>query len=293
MNPFLVGVMGPTASGKTDLAEELAVILDAQLVNADAFQIYRGMNIGTAKPERKSEYRLLDIRNPSEGFGVGEYVSLAEVVLRECWEARRNVVVVGGTGLYIRALFEEYGEMAAAPDPDLRNRLNEKTLDELVAELQQADRASAERVDLRNRVRVQRALERIYTPEPSVPVRLPPFQKRKYAVVRDPAETVERITRRVEAMVKNGWVQEVRQLANAGYAPTDPGLRALGYRAVWQHLNGEVELNEAVATTIAETRRYAKRQRTWLRSEPNLMVLDSGNALVHAKRDLSRYFLEE
>src|SRR5471030_1762482 len=109
--------MGPTASGKTEVAEALADQLCAQLVNADAFQIYQGMDVGTAKPLRKADYRLVDIRNPSEGFGVGEFVTLAQEVLSECWEAGKNVVVVGGTGLYMRALFEEYAEMAQAPDP--------------------------------------------------------------------------------------------------------------------------------------------------------------------------------
>jgi tRNA dimethylallyltransferase len=289
LRPVLVAIMGPTASGKTELAEALAERLSAQLVNADAFQIYRGMDIGTAKPLRKSEYRLLDIRNPSEGFGVGEYVALANGMLRECWELGKSVVVVGGTGLYIRALIEEYDDMAQAPDPELRTRLNQKSLEELLKELKCVDESIANRIDLHNRVRVQRALERIYSPKPSEPVRLPPFEKHKFAVVRESGETSDRITRRVEDMVQNGWIGEVQQLAAAGYTESDPGLRALGYRAIWRHLNGEVELKEALATTIAETRQYAKRQRTWLRSEPNLVVLESGDALAHASRVLSGY----
>jgi tRNA dimethylallyltransferase len=288
--PLLIAVMGPTASGKTEFAEALAEQIDAQLINGDAFQIYRGMDIGTAKPERKSEYRLLDIRNPSEGFGVGEYVSLAQAVLFECWEARQNAIVVGGSGLYIRALFEEYDDMAQAPDPALREQLDQRTLEDLVEELKRLDEESSKRVDLRNRVRVQRAIERIYGPKPSVPVRLPPYQKCKFAVVRDSDETNDRITNRVENMVQKGWVGEVRQLIADGFSESDPGFRALGYRALWQHLNGEIELKEATATTIAETRRYAKRQRTWLRTEPNLVILNSGDELAHATQNLRRYF---
>ena len=283
---LLIGIMGPTASGKTELAEGLADHLDAQLINADAFQVYRGMDIGTAKPARKSEYKLVDIRNPSEGFGVGEYVSLAQQELFDCWKAGRSAIVVGGTGLYIRALFEEYEDMAQAPDPELRRQLSERSLEVLVEELIRIGGPEATRVDLRNRVRVQRAVERIYSPKPSVPVRLPPFQKRKFSVVRDSVETNDRITRRVETMVQMGWVQEVRQLMAAGFSESDPGFRALGYRALWRHLNGEIELTEALATTIAETRRYSKRQRTWLRTEPNLVALDSGNALAQATRHL-------
>lgn len=287
--PLLIAIMGPTASGKTEVAEGLADAFGAQLVNADAFQIYRGMDIGTAKPERKSEYRLVDIRDPSEGFGVGEFVGLAQEVLAQCWKARTSVIVVGGTGLYIRALFEEYAEMGHAPDPDLRLRLDQLSLEDLVKELLRLDEATALKVDLKNRVRVQRALERIYSPKPSVPVRLPPFQKCKYAVIRDSVETNDRITMRVESMMQRGWLDEVRGLLEAGYSEFDPGFRALGYRALWRHLKGEIELKEAVATTIAETRQYAKRQRTWLRAEPNLVALDSGHALAHATLDLNRY----
>ncbi len=285
--PFLIAVMGPTASGKTELAESLAQQLDAQLVNADAFQIYRGMDIGTAKPDNKSSYQLLDIRNPSESFGVGEYVALAQSVLTDCWNARRSVVVVGGTGLYVRALFEEYDDMSQAPDPELRKQLDQVSLEDLVKELVQANIEVANRIDLRNRVRVQRAVERIHSPKPSVPVRLPPFDKRKYALIRESEETSDRITRRVEAMMQKDWLQEIRELMDAGYTVSDPGFRALGYRALWHYLKGEIELKDALATTIAETRQYSKRQRTWLRSEPNLVVLESGSALAHATRDLS------
>ncbi len=287
--PLLIGVMGTTASGKTELAEGLADWLGAQLVNADAFQIYRGMDIGTAKPARKSDYKLLDLRDPSEGFGVGEFVPLAQEVLTECWVAQQSVVVVGGTGLYVRALFEEYGEMSTAPEPELRARLDLKPLGELVEELRKADAEMANRVDLKNRMRVQRALERVYSPNPSVPVSLPPFEKLKLGVIRDPEELSERITRRVQAMMQNGWVREVEELISAGYSDSDPGFRALGYRAIWQYLHGQIPLHEAQATAIADTKRYAKRQRTWLRAEPKLLVLDSGDAFEEAQRLLSPY----
>jgi tRNA dimethylallyltransferase len=285
--PLLIGVMGPTASGKTELAEQLAEIHNAQLVNADAFQIYRGMDIGTAKPENIDTYRLLDIRNPSEGFGVGEYVVLAQEVLSECWELQKNVVVVGGTGLYIRALFEEYDDMGQAPSVELRESLNARSLESLVEELQIVAPEQAGTLDLRNRVRVQRAIERIHNPKPSVPVHLPPFNKRKFGVIRETEETFERIAQRAEAMMQKGWVREVQTLMSHGYSILDPGFRALGYGAIWKSLSGEIDLQEAQATTIAETRKYAKRQRTWLRSEPSLVILDSGNALEDAMRHLS------
>ncbi len=284
--------MGPTASGKTSLAEALADKFDACLINGDAFQVYRGMDIGTAKPVNKDRYHLIDIKDPSEDFGVGEYVALAQSVLAEMWESQRNVIVVGGSGLYVRALFEEYSGMSAAPDPNLRTELNQRSLESLLSELERSDSDAFARIDHRNRVRVQRAVERLHCPRPSVTVELPPYSKLKLAVIPDTFETSDRITRRVHEMMQNGWIDEVQRLIEAGFSPNDPGMRALGYKPIWQYLNGEMELSEVEATTIADTRKYAKRQRTWLRSEPNLVVLDANDALLGASKFVMQCFKE-
>src|SRR5687768_12536419 len=122
--PFLLAVMGPTASGKTPLAEDLANHYSAQLINADAFQVYRGFDIGTAKPLHRDRYLLMDIREPNEQFAVGEFVDLAQQRLNELWELQRSGILVGGTGLYIRALMEEYSEMMSRPDHAVRERLD-------------------------------------------------------------------------------------------------------------------------------------------------------------------------
>ncbi|AIE87924.1 tRNA (adenosine(37)-N6)-dimethylallyltransferase MiaA [Fimbriimonas ginsengisoli] len=287
MIPKLIAVMGPTASGKTELAERLADELDAQLINADAFQVYRGLDIGTAKPETRDRYLLLDLKKPDETFGVGEYVQRAHRELERLYGEGRNVVVVGGTGLYVRALFESYDGMGDAPPAELREFLNAKPLERLVERLRELDPERAEKIDLQNRVRVQRSLERILAPSPSIGLALPPFCKAKLAVVPDVPITDERVARRIETMMQNGWVEEVRRIRSEGYSCEDPGLRAIGYRTLWRYIEKEVELGEAVATTIAETRRYAKRQRTWLRSEPNLIELDMGDALADARRHLN------
>ena len=118
--------MGPTASGKSSLAEKIADALDAILLNADSFQVYRYLDIGTAKPTVKEQYRLLDLKDPNESFGVGEWVHLAQQELELAWERRQSVVIVGGTGLNIRALMERYGEMSGPPSPELRDALNQK-----------------------------------------------------------------------------------------------------------------------------------------------------------------------
>src|SRR5688572_23240532 len=118
--PFLLAVMGPTASGKTDLAEHLADETGAQLINADAFQVYKGFDIGTAKSVNANRYELIDIREPDESFGVGEFVQLANAELERLFAGGTSAIVVGGTGLYVRALFEEYEAMSGPPDPQLR-----------------------------------------------------------------------------------------------------------------------------------------------------------------------------
>lgn len=275
--PYLVAVMGETASGKTQLAESLATKLDAQLVNADSFQIYRGLDIGTAKPTAKERYKLLDLKNPDESFGTGEFVKLALEVVEACWESKCSVVVVGGTGLNIRALFEEYSEMAAPPNPELREELNaqleQKGLGSLVEELKLLDTAASERVDLANPVRVIRAIERAKGAKESVIFRLPPFHRAKFAV-ENPSEVLNsRIETRVREMVQNGWALEIERLREQGYRQSDPGFRAIGYRAMWEVVEDRKDLEQAIDDTIVETRQYAKRQRTWLRSEPNLIRL--------------------
>src|SRR5205085_344215 len=127
--------MGPTASGKSSLAEALAEQLDAQLINADAFQVYRGMDIGTGKSSCKERYLLLDLVSPSQQFGLGEWLRLAVVELERLFAEGRSAIVVGGTGLYIRALMEEYAEISSAPDPQLRSELMGRDVESLREEL--------------------------------------------------------------------------------------------------------------------------------------------------------------
>src|SRR5689334_19868989 len=118
--------MGPTGAGKSAVAERLAEEFDARLVSADAFQVYRGLDIGTNKPEYGSKCALIDVVDPTEEFGLGQWVGLAQQELERCWELARNAIVVGGTGLYVRALFEEFADLRPPPDPDLRRLLEDR-----------------------------------------------------------------------------------------------------------------------------------------------------------------------
>lgn len=282
--PALIAIMGPTASGKSDLAEAISRERGAVLINSDSFQVYRGLDIGTGKSGNRSLYRLIDIKNPDESFGVGEFVALATEVLWTAFRESRDVVVVGGTGLNIRALFEEYSEMSAAPSPELRTTIAALSLEQAVEQLQALAPELAARTDLLNPIRVRRALERAIEPQRIERPHIPPFARIKLAIVPEVDETRRNITTRVRAMVQNGWRQEVQDLLELGYTVDDPGFRAIGYRSMARVLADEIELEEAVATTIVETARYAKRQRAWLRSEPNLIVLPPGeDALALAK----------
>lgn len=277
----LIAVMGTTASGKTEFAEALSDHLNAQLINADAFQVYRGMDIGTAKSIHPERYLLLDLKNPDESYGVGEFVQLARKHLASLYAAGRDVVVVGGTGLYIRALFENYDDLADSPPDEVRAALMEREriegLPSLSSELRALAPEVADRTDLANPARVRRALERLHSPSPRIPHHLPPFRKSKIAIDRDKNEVEATIRSRVHAMVQNGWLEEVERLRCSGYGPGDPGFRALGYSALWQHLAGSVALNDALEATVLETRRYAKRQRSWLRSEPNTVKISGAD----------------
>ncbi len=269
--------MGPTASGKTALAEALAERLDAALINADAFQAYRGMDVGTAKPENRTGYRMLDLKDPDEPYGVGEFCVRAADELRSIYEAGRAAVVVGGTGQYVRALFEEYRDLMPDPDPALRasltTRLEVEGLEVLARELRERSPEVANATDLRNPVRVTRALERLEDARGVLRFSVPYTNRVKIAVVPEKSALDERIALRTRLMMHNGWVEEVRRLIDQGYGPGNPGFRAIGYRTIVRLLDGDLATEDAEREIVQETVAYAKRQRTWLRSEPGLQTL--------------------
>ncbi len=276
--------MGTTASGKTDFAESLADILGSQLLNNDAFQVYQGLDIGTAKSPRKAEYKLIDIRTPDQPFGLGEWVRLAQTELAEIYKKGRSAVIVGGSGLYVRALFEGYDSMSEAPDVGLREQLTQLSLEQLQQRLLALDAEIASTIDMLNPVRVQRAIERHLTPTRQEKPELPPFRKFKFAPERDPKETEARIATRAAEMVQEGWIDEVQRLRDQGYSRDDPGLRAHGYRHIWDVLEGTIKIDEALELTTGEVRRYSKRQRTWLRKEPGLIWVKPDEDVADALR---------
>ncbi|MEW5882972.1 MAG: tRNA (adenosine(37)-N6)-dimethylallyltransferase MiaA [Armatimonadota bacterium] len=278
--PVAIAVLGPTASGKTALAEALADRLECRIVNADLFQMYRGLDIGTAKPARRELYDLLDVLEPVEAFTAGRFVHLAAERCAAAYEQCRHVVVCGGTGLYVRALFEGYS-LTPPPSSDERRRLRERLHEvgiERFAQESGVDLECLSQSDRRNPVRVLRAAERLAVERcrAGSPTRDAPrwhSRRLKFALLPTREWLLPRIQRRIEEMLASGWEAEVRSLLEAGIPETAPAFRAIGYREVAALFRGELTQEDAVRSIETQTWQYAKRQMTWLRREPNRIEL--------------------
>lgn len=270
----LIAVMGPTGSGKTGLSEALAEELDAVLISADAFQIYRGFDIGTAK-SRNPAWNLVNIREPTEAFGAGEFVRLCGPILESAFAAQRPVIVSGGTGFYIRALFEGYAEMTGEPSQELRQELMQREKAEGLSSLaEELDRRQpGHTVDRRNPVRVRRALERLLEPAPQIVPVHPPFARVKLGLSW-PVESLNlRLEQRLDEMLEQGWLEEVRLILKRGTPRDAPAMRAIGYELLTDVAEGRLGLEAARSQILVLTRQYAKRQRSWMRSEPGLRMI--------------------
>ncbi len=299
----LLVLSGPTASGKTALALSLGLALPLEIINADSLQIYRGMDIGTAKPtlseRREVAHHLIDVADPDEEYNAGRFVAEAENAIRGIRGRGKFPLVAGGTGMYIRALLR--GLDALPSDAGVRVKLERRWEEEggrtLFAELRSIDPASAEAIHPSDRVRVLRALE------VAAIAGVPPSRlKRRWAedggkfrilfigISLDRGAMYRRIDARVEDMFRKGLIDEVRGLLTNGYAPELKPMKALGYRHVVSHLTGGVSLPEAIARMKGDTRRYAKRQMTWLAREPEAVWTGPENARKAAV-EMARKFL--
>ncbi|HYG65571.1 MAG TPA: tRNA (adenosine(37)-N6)-dimethylallyltransferase MiaA [Thermoanaerobaculia bacterium] len=292
-----VAITGATATGKSALALALAERLGGEIVNADALQAYRGLDIGTAKPSpderRRVPHHLVDILEPDERYSAGEFARRAAEAIADIRGRGRLPIVVGGSGLYLRALFEGISPVPSG-DPEtreaLRRRLEEEGLPALVAELRRLDPATAARLAPGDTQRVLRALEvaQVSGKPLSTWITQQPFGTQRIAARRvgltlPRAILYDRIARRVARMVQGGWVEEVAGLLAQGVSPGVPAFQAIGYRQIVRHVQGEWSLEQAVGETVRETRRFAKRQETWFRKEPDI-------AWFPAQNDLEDYF---
>jgi len=288
-DPALVVIVGPTAAGKTALSIELAAVLGGEIVSADSRQIYRGMDIGTAKATSEQRARvphhLLDVVGPDDVLTLAEYQRLAYAAIDDILTRGRLPILVGGTGQYIHAVVEGWSIPAVAPRLELRAELEEKAQVEGAAALHgwlaQLDPVAASRIDYRNVRRVIRALEVcLVTGQPISELQRknpPAYRIKQFGVIRPRSELYARIDARVDQMLEAGLVEEVRRLLAAGYGWELPAMSGLGYHQVGQYLQGEVMLTEAVALIKKQTRRFVHQQQTWFRADdPTIYWLEPG-----------------
>jgi tRNA dimethylallyltransferase len=287
---FAVLLMGPTGAGKSDLALRMALEMPVEIVSVDSALVYRGMDIGTAKPDletrRQVPHHLIDIRDPVETYSAGEFVLAAREAMEGVWQRGRQPLLVGGTMLYFHALTAGIAELPER-SPEVRAQIDAHAASvgwpAVHRELCLVDPEAASRIHANDAQRIQRALE-VYrlTGE-----KMSTLQKLRHSVLSG-AEIVEfavlpsdrsvlhsRIETRFAAMLAAGFVEEVRQLhQRKDLSAEHPSMRAVGYRQIWQHLSGQCGLQEARERAIAATRQLAKRQLTWLRARPDAIRVD-------------------
>ena len=291
-HPPIVCLMGPTASGKTDLAVQLVERLPLEIISVDSAMVYKGMDIGTAKPDadtlRHAPHRLIDFVDPAEAYSTARFCQDALREIDAIVSAGKTPLLVGGTMMYFRSLLQGLAELPSA-DEDVRAALAAEAeslgWQELHKQLASVDPQTAARVHPNDPQRISRALE-VYRLT-GVPLSkwiqqaTPAFPYRAVLlglVPSDRAQLHERITRRFDQMLNGGFVDEVQGLYARGDLNIDkPAMRAVGYRQVWRYLNAELDYRAMREKGIAATRQLAKRQLTWLRSMPNLMNIDCLN----------------
>ena len=279
--PDLV-IAGPTASGKSEVALYLARALHGEIITVDSMQVYRGLDIGTAKPSPEERlavpHHLLDIADFRETFDAARFVLLARATAAEIRARGRLPIFCGGTGLYLKAYREGLGEAPAA-DARVRAELEAIPLPDLLAELRAVDPITFEKIDRQNARRVIRALEVIrLTGKPFANQRAawgkPANGGACFGLRRAAEDLLARIDRRVEAMFERGLVAETRILLAEGLAENRTAMQAIGYRQVVEHLRGERDLADTIELVKVRTRQFAKRQMTWFRRQAELVWLD-------------------
>ncbi|MDT8407512.1 MAG: tRNA (adenosine(37)-N6)-dimethylallyltransferase MiaA [Methylococcales bacterium] len=286
----VIFLMGPTASGKTALSLELARALDGEIISVDSALVYRGMDIGTAKPspEERADipHHLIDILDPSESFSTGQFLSRTHALIDDIQGRGKQPILTGGTMLYFRALSEglaQLPEACAALRAELERDMAALGSVTMHQKLARIDPEAANRIHPHDPQRIQRALE-VYqlTGVPLTDLQRqaqqqqPPWPLRKLILApSDRAVLHQRIALRFEAMLKKGLIEEVEQLkARGDLSPKNPSIRCVGYRQVWEHLEGAYDYPTLVERGIIATRQLAKRQLTWLRKETAAVWLD-------------------
>ncbi len=284
-------ILGPTASGKSDVAIRLAERLGAEVISADSMQVYKGMDIGTAKPPMEDlgrvRHHLIDVCAPDEPMTVARYCELAQRAYEEITAKGKPAIIAGGTGLYIDALTKGFLFPDTDADHALRQQLYLKAAEEggteaLHGELAEADPVAASRIHRNDARRIVRALEvlrKTGKPISELQAEAPEsagIPAAFYGLGADRKLIVERIERRVDDMMAKGLLEEVEGLVRLGYGKCKVAMQAIGYKELIAHLEGALSLDEAIAKIKAETRKYSKRQMTWFRRNKQTRWFDSG-----------------
>jgi len=288
MKPVIV-IVGPTASGKTRLSIELAKKINGSVVSADSMQIYRYMNIGTAKPSKAEmegiEHYMIDVADPGENFSVAKYREMALDSIQKIIDENKNPVIVGGTGLYINSLLYNINFSETICDSELREALraeaSEKGNRYLHEKLKAIDPQAASRIHENDIKRIIRAIE-VYTHthrtitehERMSRLEPPPYKYITYGLNWDRKKLYERINKRVDMMIENGLIDEVKKLVESGYDRSSTAMQAIGYKEVLNYLEGKTSLEETIYIIKRDTRRYAKRQMTWFRKMQEIKWID-------------------
>jgi tRNA dimethylallyltransferase len=274
---MLIAIVGPTAAGKSRLAIELARAFDGEIVSADSRQVYRYLNIGTAKSSSEElalvRHHLIDVVEPDVCFSLAQYQEMASKALDDIQQRGKLPLLVGGSGLYIWAVLEGWNIPRIPPDMKLRRRLEKMAARDgaegLYRELVRVDPEAAARIDKRNTRRLIRAIEvtmgagkafsKLIGKQP------PPYRSLIVGLTAPRAELYRRIDLRVDKMIENGLVDEVRSLIDKGYRLELPAMSGIGYRQISRHINGELDLEAAVQQIKFENHRFVRRQQNWFK----------------------------
>jgi len=286
----LVVIVGPTAIGKSQLALSLAQTFGGEIVSADSRQVYRYLDIGTAKPGPDElslvPHHLINIINPDESFSLAQYQELAYQTIQDIGRRNKLPLLVGGSGLYVRSVLEGWGIPQVPPDPEFRHSLEETARtapDELYQQLVRVDPLAGQRIDPRNVRRVIRALEVHRSTQTPISQlqnkKSPPFKTLLIGLTADRTELYRRIDSRVDRMMERGLVQEVQGLVNMGYGPALAAMSGIGYKQIIMALKGELTLPAATEQIKFETHRVVRHQYSWFRLDDDRIhwfdILDS------------------
>jgi tRNA dimethylallyltransferase len=300
-------IAGPTAAGKSALAFELAQKIGGEIISVDSMQVYRGLDIGTAKPSRaeqeKIPHHLIDVANLDETFDAAKFSALAKKAVEEIQSRHRTPIFCGGTGLYFKAFLEGLGDAPPA-DSALRAELEKLPLADLLQELSERDPVAFEKIDRQNTRRILRAVEVIrLTGKPFSEQRADWNSKAKnqewvarcFGVSRSNSDLHSRINQRVDQMFSLGLVPETEDLLKRGLEKNPTAMQAIGYRQVVEHLRGERALPETMELVKIRTRQFAKRQMTWFRRQMNLnwICLDDKTVECGVEKILARTMQSE